>query len=102
MNAANPNYDDGLILSRNQKWIPKPSIVEHYIRSGLIERYGMVYVEQMLATMTVDSCDEENLIIRVESKFYQAVICKRLLSDITQIVSDVYDIQPLISIVLSE
>ena len=96
------NTNNHLILSPNKKHIPKPSIVEHRLRSGLEDRFGMVYAEQLLSTMTVDSCDEKDLIIHVDSAFQCDVIRKKLVPSMEEIISDVYGIHPVISIVLVE
>ena len=72
MSTINDNGD--LVLSRSGNRIPKPSIVEHRIRTVLEEQLDPIYVEPMLDTMTVDSCDADNLIIRVDSAFQHSVI----------------------------
>lgn len=100
MSTINDNGD--LVLSRNSNHIPKPSIVEHRIRTVLEEQLDPIYVELMLDTMTVDSCDADNLIIRVDSPLQHSVITKKLKPAIEQIVADFFNIHPVVSIVLTE
>ena len=96
MNTTN---DGDLILSRKPTQIPKPAIVEHQIRTALELEYDPVYVATALHTMTVDSCDETNLIIHAESDFECAIIIKRALPVIQTVVAELYGIQPVISVI---
>lgn len=88
MSTINDNGD--LVLSRSGNRIPKPSIVEHRIRTVLEEQLDPIYVELMLDTMTVDSA------------FQHSVITQKLKPSIEQIVADFYNIHPVVSIVLAE
>lgn len=97
INDLNP--DEYLILSRSDTTIPKPSIVEKVIRDGIEERYGSLYAACLLYSVTVSSCDAENLILHVDNQYAYYLLRKKLLPVIETIISAIYDIHPAISIV---
>ena len=94
--------EEYLILSRSDTRVPMPSTVEKFIREGIEVWYGPVYAECILGTMTVSSCDAENLIIHVESEIACDIIRNRLLPVFKTIISDIYNIHPAISVVHTE
>lgn len=93
------NSDGDLVLTRKPTQVPRPAIVEHHIRAALELEYNAVYVETALRTMTVDSCDENHLIIHAESDFECTLIHERVLPVAEALIAELYGIRPVISVV---
>lgn len=81
--------------------IPDSNIIEAVILEGLIAKHGDLYIHLFMDDWTVESCDEQKLIMHCNLPFHCEVIRKRLLPDIKNIIHSVYGIQLHASITIS-
>ena len=102
MNPIYPDYGEHLILHKKHTFIPKPDIVQKIILTGIEARFGRDFLECMLKSLTVSSCDAQDLIIHIESDYDHELLLKRIHPVIEAIILGIYDIHPIISVVFNE
>ena len=102
MNSIHPDHGEHLILPRKHTFIPKPDVVEKIILTGIEARFGRAFLECMIKSLTVSSCDTQDLIVHIESDYDHELLLKRIQPTIEAIISGIYDIHPVISIVFNE
>ena len=102
MNPIYPDRGEHLILPRKHTFIPKPDIVQEIILTGIEARYGHAFWECMIKSLSVSYCEAQDLIIHIESNYDHELLLKRIRPVIDTIISGIYDIHPVISIVFNE
>ena len=102
MNLIHPDYGEHLILPKKHNFIPRPDAAEKIILTGLEARFSHSFLECMIKSLTVSSCDAQDLIIHIESDYDHDLLRKRILPVIETIISGIYDIHPVISIAFNE
>lgn len=101
MNLIHTDHGEHLILPRKRTFIPKPDVVEKNILTGIEARFGRAFLECMIKSLSVSSCDAQDLIIHIESDYDHELLLKRIHPVIDTIISGIYDIHPVISIVFN-
>ena len=102
MNPLHLDHGEHLILPRKHTFIPKPDIVQKIILTGIEARIGRAFLECMIKSLTVSSCDAQDLIVHIESDYDHELLLKRIQPTIKAIISGIYDIHPVISMVFNE
>lgn len=102
MNLIHTDHGEHLILPKKHTFIPRPNVAEEIILTGLEARFGRTFLECMIKSLSVSSCDAQDLIIHIKSDYDHELLLKRIHPLIETIISGVYDIHPVIYIVFQE